>query len=563
MSAGAISYQVQLDNGPFVRGMQGVQASLGQLTSALAPLAALTAGFVGLAGAGAALGKSIGQAAEMETLETSFVTLLGSVSAAKQRMQELNQFAASTPFDLPGVVRASRTLETLTSGALSTGDGLRLVGDVASGTGVPFDEMATTVGRLYDALQSGRPAGEAMARLQELGAISGSTRAKIEALQQSGAAGDSVWSVAAEALGRYSGEMQRQSGTWNGLLSTLRESIDMVFAAFGAPLIDSLKPALQGMIDLVGKLQPLAQSLGEKLGGALTQLAAAGASLGKGLIQAIKVGEIGNLLKLAVSGVGKALISSLGTAASTFVQVLGAGLRGAFQSALALFSDASFWGGIMSMVESIALTLKSALLDTAAEVVAAMPKALGGGEENAAPLRTEALATGYESAAMESTARGQFKNVDFDKVMAPIAAAGVQASTTVANALKKVFATFANMPELVELRKKMAQLAAQFDAENAKTTAAPTPKPSAPAPAKPAAPTEAPGIIKQLGQATRAAVDSYTKMGAFVGGTAGSSPAAREAARTNEHLRAFQRAVGAGIAQVVEATKAQGTAAWA
>ena len=83
----------------------------------------------------------------METMETNFITLLGSAEAAKARMQELADFAQSTPFDVPGVAQASRTLETLTRGALSTGAGLTLVGDVASGTGVPFEDLAVTVAR--------------------------------------------------------------------------------------------------------------------------------------------------------------------------------------------------------------------------------------------------------------------------------------------------------------------------------------------------------------------------------------------------------------------------------
>ncbi|MFR7733459.1 MAG: hypothetical protein ACLU7D_08945 [Collinsella sp.] len=52
---------------------------------------------------------------------------------------ELADFAAHTPFQqLPEIAAASRTLETLTDGALSTGQGLAMVGDVASGTNPPF-----------------------------------------------------------------------------------------------------------------------------------------------------------------------------------------------------------------------------------------------------------------------------------------------------------------------------------------------------------------------------------------------------------------------------------------
>ena len=187
-----------------------------------------------LSGIGSAFTKSIDAAAQMETLKTAFIPLLGSADAAQNRIEELAKFAASTPFELPEIAKASRTLETLTRGALATGDGLRLVGDIAAGTNQPFEEVATTIGRLYDGLQSGRPVGEAMQRLQELGAVSGETRTQIEELSKAGK-NTEAWLVAEEALNRFNGSMQLQSGTWTGLLSTLSDNITNAYAKFGEP----------------------------------------------------------------------------------------------------------------------------------------------------------------------------------------------------------------------------------------------------------------------------------------------------------------------------------------
>jgi len=215
-----------------------------------------------LSGIGSAFTKSIDAAAQMETLETAFIPLLGSADAAQKRIEELAKFAASTPFELPEIAKASRTLETLTRGALATGDGLRLVGDIAAGTNQPFEEVATTIGRLYDGLQSGRPVGEAMQRLQELGAVSGETRTQIEELSKAGK-NTEAWLVAEEALNRFNGSMKLQSGTWTGLLSTLSDSITNAYAKFGAPIIDKLKPYLQGIIASVEVLTEKAAALGK------------------------------------------------------------------------------------------------------------------------------------------------------------------------------------------------------------------------------------------------------------------------------------------------------------
>jgi hypothetical protein len=203
-----------------------------------------------------------GQAAELETLETAFTPLLGSADAAKDRIAELSRFAASTPFELPEIAKASKVLETLTKGALATGDGLRLVGDVASATNQPFEEVATTIGRLYDGLQSGRPVGEAMQRLQELGAVSGDTRAQIEALSKEGK-NTEAWLLAEDALNRFSGSMKLQSGTWAGLLSTLNDNIGNALAKFGEPIMDRLKPYLSGIISGVEILAEKAAGLGK------------------------------------------------------------------------------------------------------------------------------------------------------------------------------------------------------------------------------------------------------------------------------------------------------------
>jgi hypothetical protein len=265
---------LSLDNrgflNPLAAAQGAVSGAVGGMKSAFAGLAAITAGAGALGLAFLGVKKAIGEAADMETMETSFSILLGSIGAAKDRLKELSKFAAATPFALPEIATASRTLETLTRGALSTGAGLTLVGDVASGVNQPFAEVATTVGRLYDGLMNGRPVGEAMARLGELGVISGETRGKLEELQQSGAKGAAVWSIAEAALGRFSGMMAKQSGTWNGLMSTLQDNITAVFREFGTPLIDALKPMLTGAITLADQLSAKAREWGTAVAEGIT-----------------------------------------------------------------------------------------------------------------------------------------------------------------------------------------------------------------------------------------------------------------------------------------------------
>lgn len=257
----------------------GVKGALGKLASISTKIAAITAGAGLAAGAGitAVIAKSIGKAADLETLETAFIPLLGGIQQAKDRIAELAQFAAATPFELPEIANASKTLETLTRGALSTGRGLTLVGDLASATNQPFSDLATVVGRLYDGLQSGRPVGEVLKRLQELGAVTGETRATLEAMSASGA-GAEAWELAERSLSRFSGSMRLQSGTWNGLMSTFRDTISMVMAEFGKPIMDSLKPYLEGATARIESFKATAVQIGAQIGDALGVLQEAFAS---------------------------------------------------------------------------------------------------------------------------------------------------------------------------------------------------------------------------------------------------------------------------------------------
>ena len=203
------------------------------------------------------LGGALNQAGMFEDYTSSFEVLLGDVGRAQERMRDLARFGATTPFELPGIVRASITLETLTKGALSTGDGLRIVGDVAAGVNQPIEDLAMWFGRLYDGLQSGRPVGEALMRLQELGIMSGDVRSEIEELQKSGMAGNEVWAVAARSFERFSGMMEERSKNLSGRLSNLSDVWTNLRAALGRPLAAIVKPIISGFTRILGVVTTL------------------------------------------------------------------------------------------------------------------------------------------------------------------------------------------------------------------------------------------------------------------------------------------------------------------
>ena len=364
--ANGISYQLNLDNAGFQRGLGEAQSAVSGFSSLVRPQMMMVAASV----AGAALAvkgistafrearAAVGEAANRETMETAFIPLLGSAKAARERMAELADFAAHTPFQLPGIAAASRTLESLTDGALSTGDGLRLVGDAASAQNTPIEEMAVTIGRLYSGLDSGRPVGEAMQRLQELGAISPDVRAKLEKLQAEGKKGSEVWQVAAEELARFSGGMELQSQTWNGKISTLSDNWAQVRAEFGKPIMDALKPLLDEGIGSLESMAAKAKEIGETIAYAM-----------RFMIEAFKQGEAWNLAKLGLTLAFQESVNFLWRVLMGVFEAIPQYLVQAFKQGimiLDILTDAAFWRmvgnafvGVMRMAVNGLLALLS------------------------------------------------------------------------------------------------------------------------------------------------------------------------------------------------------------
>jgi len=225
----------------------------------------------------------LGGNAAFEQYETGFAVLLkGSndfsvgLQRAKERMAELADFAAKTPFELPEIVQASKMLQTFGGDLLATGDTLTLVGDMAAAAGVSFGEIAIWVGRAYTAMQSGRPFGEAAMRLQELGLLSGEARNKMEELQKSGASAKVQWENFTQTMSRFSGMMKEQSQTMTGLLSTLRDDLAALQRTTFAPVLEPVKQAIRDVLAFLesAPMVEAAKQFGEMLGDLATRAVA-------------------------------------------------------------------------------------------------------------------------------------------------------------------------------------------------------------------------------------------------------------------------------------------------
>lgn len=236
--------------------------------------------------------------AQFETYVTQFETLLGSKEAAEARIKDLAEFGLKTPFELPEIVEASRLLEVFGGEALATSDGLQLVGDTAAGVNRPFQELAFWFGRMYDALQSGRPFGEAALRLQEMGVLSGDMRSELERLQKRGEEGSVVWERFAEQIGsRFAGNMERLSATLQGIRSNLQDFLVNLQRVGGEPMFEQTKESAQELLDLLEERQPELEDLAWILGSILADFKRFFQEGLLGLAEDIDLGQVQQILR--------------------------------------------------------------------------------------------------------------------------------------------------------------------------------------------------------------------------------------------------------------------------
>jgi len=297
------------------RGLARVQSSFKSLggvamkvgKSLLSPFAALTA----LLGTGALVGGLISfvkgssaAASSVESLTTQFKTLLGSATAAKARMEEITTFAASTPFEIEELAATSKLLEVMGGKLISTGDGLRLVGDAAAMAGQPIQEVGLHVGRLFSAITSGTSAGESVNRLQELGLITGTTKIKFEELaaaQKKGTAatltGEKALKLLQGVMSKAQGGMEALSATTEGKLSNMKDNLTQLKVAFGTGFNDGLKIALNAantkLPELLAKFTEfgtlIGKTISDAVNGDLTRFFMVGTMIGEALLEGMKI----------------------------------------------------------------------------------------------------------------------------------------------------------------------------------------------------------------------------------------------------------------------------------
>jgi len=306
MANGAINYTLGLDNSRFLSATRDAQRAVssmaGSIASSVASIAkvglaagavgGLTAGFMGLK-------KAITAAADMESLTTAFATVLGSAGAARDVLAEISALAARTPYGVTELAQAARSLFAVTDREDIT-QTLTMIGDLASAAQKPVTDLASMYAKIKGGDQvygedlnqiADALGGKALQEfVKVLGVDSvGAVRKLASDGKITGAVLEQVFRNLTAQGGMAFGAMAAQSTTFNGLLSTLKDSFDGLFRTIGQPINDFLKPVLEGGIrrlDILGN----AMKAFVQLMDSARQDGQLGDFLGNGLVIAAKEG---------------------------------------------------------------------------------------------------------------------------------------------------------------------------------------------------------------------------------------------------------------------------------
>jgi hypothetical protein len=276
------------------------------------------------------LGSIVSAGKSLEVIETQFQTLLKSSSAAQKQLEDLQAFAATTPFQLEGLSLATRQLLSFGTAQEDIIPTLRQLGDLAAGTGSRIDELTIPFGRLQSTQKLTLVELDKFADrgINLYGQLAKQTGISLKTIRDEISKGKVPFEEFTQALNTLTNEgglffnaTQKQSKTLAGTLSTLGDNVFNLRANLGklfSPII----------IKVVNILTKSIQDLQKELSGITVEDAQQGlVRFNQGVIDyLIRPLELfANVGKVVFDGVNLALqgvVASLGFVGGKFAELL-------------------------------------------------------------------------------------------------------------------------------------------------------------------------------------------------------------------------------------------------
>lgn len=219
------------------------------------------AGLVDLAKTAVATG--IKTAAGLQQAQVAFATLMGSGQKAQAFLAQLKSFAAATPFELPGLIDASRLLLGVGESSKQTMTILQDFGDAAGAVGIGQENFQRVMLATSQVISSGKIKLGDMNQLMNDGLpiwklLSEALHKPVPAIQDMISHGqllskDVLPKLEAQMHHDYGGAMARQSQTLNGVWSTLVDTFRIGMGSVIQPLIPILSKDVPAAANVTSK----------------------------------------------------------------------------------------------------------------------------------------------------------------------------------------------------------------------------------------------------------------------------------------------------------------------
>ena len=262
--------KIALDTGEYEKGLEDASEKTSsfadKLKTGLATAAKVGAAAIGAASTAiVALGKiGLDYNSQMEQYTTNFTTMLGSQEAAVQKVQELKEFAASTPLSMDDLAKGTQTLLAFGVESENSTGILRQLGDIALGDADKMQRLSTAFGK---ATAAGKVTGDTVQQMIDAGwnpliqisQAAGETMEETQKRMSAGAISVEELQAAMEAVttgtGQFAGGMEAASHTTQGLISTLQDNARALVGEVFQPISDGLLgQVLPGAIEAISGL---------------------------------------------------------------------------------------------------------------------------------------------------------------------------------------------------------------------------------------------------------------------------------------------------------------------
>jgi tape measure domain-containing protein len=271
MNAGEVKVKVGADTSEFNSKLSEVNGRLSKLGGKLS--GAMSAVAEGIGAVVASLGLMSGAITKIgieynamkEQALIAWETILGSAQEAEATVKRLEQMGALTPFEYEDLDKAAKLLQMAGFEGEKLFSTLTSVGDAVSAIGGGADELKGVSMALFQMASKGKVSAEEMNQLAERGIpawkiVAEQTGKSVKELMKMSEQGklfaDDVLPKLVEGMGdKFGGAMERQSQTFNGLISTLRDNLKMFAGELTGGLFERIKGILPPIIKTVENLQ--------------------------------------------------------------------------------------------------------------------------------------------------------------------------------------------------------------------------------------------------------------------------------------------------------------------